>query len=106
LNKLPYTFEVEGKTRRQEVEKQRAALEAEIDKILFDMGEQSPTHLRKTVNLVLRQVTVANNADELFAWATSKIEGQQWAMQRLAKVARVRSLQRFAFCSNDPLSLH
>jgi hypothetical protein len=90
LKKLPYEWEVPNEKERKRVEQQRAALEAERDWLLYDRGVNSADYVRESVSFALRRLAIANDAAKLEAWALSKSEGMQWAMQRLAELDKKR----------------
>jgi RNase P/RNase MRP subunit POP5 len=90
LKKLPHEWEIQNEKDRKRVEQQRVPLEAELDWHLYDRGVNSADYVRESVSFALRRLAIANDAAKLEAWALSKSEGMQWAMQRLAELDKKR----------------
>jgi hypothetical protein len=90
LKKLPNEWDVGNEKERKHIEQQRAALETERDWHLYDRGVNTADNVRESVTFALRRLALANDAAKLEAWALSKSEGMQWAMQRLAELDKKR----------------
>ena len=90
LKKLPNEWDVGNEKERKHIEQQRTALEAERDWHLYDRGVNTADNVRESVTFALRRLALANDAAKLEAWALSKSEGMQWAMQRLAELDKKR----------------
>lgn len=89
-SKLPHAFEIKDPKRRKRVEEQHAALDAELDAILYQEVSGSPDLLRQALAVALRKLAVANDPDRLRALAVSRSDEQQWALQCLSQRDRKR----------------
>jgi hypothetical protein len=89
-SKLPYAFEIKDPKKRKRVEQQQAALDAELDAILYEDVSDSPDLLRNSLAVSLRKLAVAPDLDRLSTLAVSKSDAQQWALRCLAQLDRKR----------------
>jgi hypothetical protein len=90
LKKLPQESRARNEKERKQIEEQRAALDRELQWHVYDRGVNTAENVRESVVIALRRLALANDAAKLEAWALSKSEGMQWAMERLAELDKKR----------------
>lgn len=75
---------------REEAER---ALSSELAAIRRYESVHAPAHLRRVATVALRKIESARNPDALHTWAISEEDGNQWALQQLARIDTPRYAQ-------------